>query len=371
MIRRLYIDNYKCLQNVELEFGQVCILMGRNGSGKSAVFEVLHALQQIICQDARPSDYFNEATQTKWDGRRAQTVELTLETPDAPPDSNVYTYRLQVEHDPARGEPRVLNETLHFAGKRLFAFEQGEMHLYRDNGSPGPTFPGDWRRSGLARVVPGKDNGRLIWFKEWMSRVIAARPNPAMILGRAPEEAPMLMPDLSNFASWYRHLAQASPRMVYEAISEMAQVFPGFNDMGVRVDEQRVGWLRANLKAPGASDYALSFEQLSDGQRVLFALQVILAHHAQGEHPVALDEPDNYLALAEVQPLLMRALDTALGGGGQLLVISHHPEFLNQLAPSHGLVFYRDGGGPTRVKPLSPAHGAVVPELRRVGVLPR
>lgn len=355
MITKLYVDNYKCLQNLELALGPVAILMGRNGSGKSAVFDILHALQMIVCRDARPAAFFGASTQTRWSTQQEQTVELTVEDPR--PDAGVtraWTYRLTVQHDAMKGEPRVLDEILVSGGQTLFHFERGDMRLYRDDGSPGPEFPGDWRHSGLARVMPRPDNRRLTRFKDWLSGLVVARPNPAALGGRAPGEDALLAPDLGNFASWYRHLSQARPRLVYEAVSALAEVLPGFEDVGIRVDEQRVGWLRARLGAPGAAAYTLDFDQLSDGQRVLLALQVVLAHHADARGPLALDEPDNYLALAEVQPLLMRALDTALDGdGAQLLVISHHPEFLNQLAPDHGLVFYREGGGPTRVKPFT------------------
>jgi len=369
MLTQLYVDNYKCLQNLELSFGEVCILMGRNGSGKSAVFEVLHALQRILCQDDKPGDTFHAGTQTRWDDRREQRVELVVRDVSEPAGKDFFVYRLAVEHDPTRGEPRVTSEHLLFCDQTLFEFVEGEMRLFRDDGSAGPTFPGDWRRSGLARVVAGNDNTRLTWFKQWLGRLMVVRPNPATMSGRAPAEDALLAPDLRNFASWYRHLAQENPRVVYEAVSEAAKTLPGLTDLSLRIDEQRTGWLRAKLSAPGARDYVLDFEQLSDGQRVLLALGVILDHQADARRPLALDEPDNYVALAEVQPLLMRALDTALdGSGAQLLVISHHPEFLNQLAPTHGLVFFRDGGGPTRTKAFQSSEALPAAELIARGV---
>ena len=48
--------------------------------------------------------------------------------------------------------------------------------------------------------------------------------------------------------------------------------------------------------------------------------------------------------------------------GGQVILISHHPEFINMLAPEQGVIFERDEGGPVRIKewdqggsPLAPA----------------
>ncbi len=48
--------------------------------------------------------------------------------------------------------------------------------------------------------------------------------------------------------------------------------------------------------------------------------------------------------------------------GGQIVLISHHPEFINALAPTHAVVFGRDNGGPVRVKPFEVAlSGAISP----------
>jgi ATPase subunit of ABC transporter with duplicated ATPase domains len=47
---------------------------------------------------------------------------------------------------------------------------------------------------------------------------------------------------------------------------------------------------------------------------------------------VALDEPDNYLALPEIEPFLHELEDAAERNLGQVFLISHHPEIYNQWA---------------------------------------
>ena len=60
MIRRLYIDNYKCFSNFELRLDKLpcSMIIGANGSGKSTVAEVL-SLFAAIGQAATPikTDY--------------------------------------------------------------------------------------------------------------------------------------------------------------------------------------------------------------------------------------------------------------------------------------------------------------------------
>ena len=41
MLKRLYVDNYKCLTNFDIRFAELTLLLGANGCGKSAVFEVI------------------------------------------------------------------------------------------------------------------------------------------------------------------------------------------------------------------------------------------------------------------------------------------------------------------------------------------
>jgi len=46
-LSRLYINNYRCFVNFELRPGGRSLLLGYNGTGKSSIFDVLAALQDI------------------------------------------------------------------------------------------------------------------------------------------------------------------------------------------------------------------------------------------------------------------------------------------------------------------------------------
>ena len=48
MITRIYIDNYKCLQNFEYKPKQFELIVGANGTGKSTVFEVLKSCGSLL-----------------------------------------------------------------------------------------------------------------------------------------------------------------------------------------------------------------------------------------------------------------------------------------------------------------------------------
>jgi len=44
MLKRLYVDNFRCLVNFELRLDRVNLLLGENGTGKTSVFDVLYRL---------------------------------------------------------------------------------------------------------------------------------------------------------------------------------------------------------------------------------------------------------------------------------------------------------------------------------------
>ena len=52
MIQRIYVHNFRCLENFELKLGRLssALLIGKNGSGKSTLRKVLEILQSIARQ---------------------------------------------------------------------------------------------------------------------------------------------------------------------------------------------------------------------------------------------------------------------------------------------------------------------------------
>ena len=94
----------------------------------------------------------------------------------------------------------------------------------------------------------------------------------------------------------------------------------------------------------------VGFNRLSDGQRCLICLYTILHFILNKGNTVILDEPDNFISLREIQPWLNAVSDAIDHSHGQVLIISHHPELMNQWAPDYGVQFIREGVGPVRLK---------------------
>lgn len=345
MLTRLYIDNFRCFVNFEYKPARRQLILGSNGSGKSSLLDALLLLRQFVAKGDIFDDFFVLSQRTRWLNQRQQTCELEAEL-----GGQKYVYRLVIEPwgEPLR--PKVVSETVHLGEKPIFEFITGEVHLYNDRLEHKVAYEFDWHRSALATIVPRKDNQKLSRFKQWVGQLFCFRINPFSIGARAEGENLFPNVDLSNLAAWYRHLVQADPKQNVALLDSLRTSLDGFSFLQLEPAGENVRLLVAEfLKADGKTA-KFYFNELSDGQRCLVCLYTILHFVLAKGSTVILDEPDNFVSLREIQPWLMAVTDVVEEGLGQILVISHHPEVINQWAPETGVRFVRDGGGPVRVE---------------------
>jgi predicted ATPase len=347
MLTRLYIDNYRCFVNFEYRPGRKQLIFGRNGSGKSSFMDALLAVRQFAVKGANADDLFPQHSLTRWHNRQEQTFEIEAEL-----EGRRYVYRLVIDRwgDPLK--PRVLSETVKCDGKPVFEFVSGEVHLYNDRFEHKVTYPFDWGRSAFETVIPRKDNQVLTTFKRWFGGVLCFRLNPFAMGLKAEGEEHYPNVNLSNIAAWYRHLSQAEPRPTESLRESLKEAIEGFGYFRLEAAGENARLLVAEFNADGGESVKFGFSELSDGQRCLVCLYVILHFLIRSGKTVVLDEPDNFVSLREIQPWLTAVDDAIVEGASQVLLISHHPEIINQWAANSGVRFVRERVGPTRIIPL-------------------
>lgn len=338
MLTRIYADNFRCLVNFELKLDRLTLLMGPNGSGKTSVFEVLRRLQQFMAGDCKIQQAFPFRELTRWQSRTEQRFELDLKVGD-----DVLNYVLAVEHQDSGAKCRVKEETLSEGGKPLFAYRKGEVHLFRDDHSKGPVYPYDWTLPALAGVQAAHDNKKLTGFRKQIANFVIAGISPSQMESESREEAARLLPRMENFVSWYRRLAQENLGAMMELFSELKHVLPSFSSFSLKDVGEEAKGLKVLFESSdgGKKTLPYDFGELSDGQRVLIALYTLI-HGLKGEGlTLFLDEPDNYVALREIQPWLSTLNDACGESFEQAVLISHHPEIINYLGSSKGRWFNR------------------------------
>ena len=337
------MPNYKSFVNFDLRLQDLTLLVGQNGTGKTAVLDVVYALRRLLEGTARVTDrgVFPPSSLTRWQERDIQVFRLEVEL-----DGVAFQYRLDVEHDRRERRARIVLETLSRKEGPLFSFERGDVQLYRDDHSKGAPFKSDWRESALARVVPIEKNLALTRFLEFMRGVLVCRLNPPAFASEATGEDMILARDGRNFVDWYRHLLQERQHLNPEYIDMLRRVLGGLR--GFRLEKVGVD-TRVLSAIFGEADEAheYKFHELSDGQRALIVLYAITFLTAGQGTVLFIDEPVNYVGLREIQPWLIELADACRAAFPQAVLCSHHPEVIDYLGGDRGVLLWRDGVGPT------------------------
>ena len=341
MLERLSVDNYKCLVDFELHFDELTLLLGVNGAGKSSVLDVVLAMRRLLSGGCRvtDADVFPSSTLTRWRGEDWQTVNMRVRL-----GGDVFEYTLRIEHEPPTKRARIMLERLDVEGGKLFEFVEGQVRLYRDDHSEGPIFPSDWSESALARVVPVPDNQRLTAFLDFVRSIVVCRLHPPAFRTEADGESSILSVDGANFGAWYRSVVQENLRLAHEFSQALGEVIDGLFDISL----ERVGVeTRAFSVAFQGEDrsFSLHLGELSDGERMLIALYGLL-HLTRGSGvPLFLDEPDNYVALSEIQPWAAALADGCGHDVAQAVICSHHPELIDYFGGRNGRLLRRQASG--------------------------
>ncbi|OOV31205.1 hypothetical protein BV61_05065 [Candidatus Synechococcus spongiarum LMB bulk15M] len=345
MLTRLYIDNFLCLVNFELNLDETNVLLGPNGCGKTSVLKALSLLQQLIIRGARIDKVMSTGDLTRWDSRNEQCFELNLTV-----NENTYHYTLVIQHERSRHRMRIIKELLTHNNRPIFDFRDGNAQLYHDDYSQGPNYPFNWSCSGVGALNARPDNQKLTEFKHAISRFIIVGPCPPLFQAEARSEDDFLDLHMENFVSWYRHVSQENMRGILTLFEDLQAVMPEFDSINLTESGENSRAMKIRFHGSDKDHETIPFrlDELSDGQRLLVALYSLI-HLSPSQTSLFLDEPDNYLALREIQPFLARIDEQCGETLAQAVILSHHPVTIDYMAGASGRWFYRDGANPVRV----------------------
>ena len=137
-------------------------------------------------------------------------------------------------------------------------------------------------------------------------------------------------------------------------------MIPGFDSFALQQAGEKTRVLKVLMRnAKDAKPLPYNFSELSDGQRQLILLYTLL-YGVKGEgYCLFLDEPDNFVALREIQPWLSALHDACGNEISQAVLISHHPEVMDYLATSKGRWFERQEDGRVQAQDAPRAVGGL------------
>ena len=347
VIRRLYVHNFRCLENFELPIsGQSSVLLiGKNGSGKTTVGFALEILQKIARGTNRIKDLVKSKDLTRGRTELPMRFEIEVEL-----NARVYEYTIAFELPEDFKELRVREEKLAVDGKPVYTREMAQVQLAKTNQEREARFLIDWHLVALPIVQEQSQKDPLFIFKQWLARMLILRPIPSLILGDSEEEILEPKPDVTNFAAWFSALTLQYPATYGKIVEYLKQVMPDLKDI------QNPGKDSRSLIVQFSSDQGslkLPFEDLSDGEKCFMICALVLAANEYDPVLCFWDEPDNYLALSEVGHFVL-ALRKAFQAGGQFIATSHNQQAIDRFSDENTLFLSRRNHlEPTLVRPLS------------------
>jgi predicted ATPase len=342
MLKRLYIDNFRCFVNFEYKPERKQLLLGANGSGKSSLLDSILFVKWFI---EGGENRFTQSTRTRTQERPTQVFEI-----EALLDDRSFEYRLEIRYTLETKLPSISVERLKVAGSPVFELTDGEIRFFPNEG--GQTSVLRWETNESALHLAQFSNMNVRRFVDWIQNLHCFQidPYPGEMDERADSEDRFPEYDLSNLAPWYRHLLQEDPENNGLFLASMRETLAGFQTFRFSSEDDGVRKLRADFSASQKGKVTYSISELSEGQRMLMGLYMVLHFVIAKGRTVILDEPDNFISLREIQPWLLAAEDAVEESKGQLILISHHPEIMNQWAQEYGLRFFREENGHARTE---------------------
>ncbi len=349
MLKRIYIDNFRCLVNFELSVDGINLFLGPNGTGKSAVFDVLRKIQEFVRGRKVMHYIFNADDCTRWQTSSIKRFELEIEG-----NGGTYKYELFLEHEQDLEKKYIFvkQERLFFDNQILLKVEYGEVELYHEDSSGYmlQQFSLNMTQSVLPLIRPTKRTIKMNRSKEIIARFIIVKIHPTLMYNGSYGD-PHLDARMENFVSWYRDMSQDQSKII-QLTNELKEILDGFAyfKFAGRGRKKRILKLYFSREGDREEYIEYDFGELSDGQRVLIALYSLIYCIQSEDYTLCIDEPENFLALPEIQPWLMQLYDFCSEVKTQALLISHHPELIDMLASSVGYWFDRESNSPVRVK---------------------
>ncbi|TYQ27721.1 AAA family ATPase [Pseudanabaena sp. UWO310] len=348
MLQRLYVHNFRCLENFELVLKDLpsSLLIGKNGAGKSTIAFALEILQSI----GRSINRVDQLIQTKDFNRGRSDVPIRFEV-EVLLKNQLYKYVLALALSDNSREIRIFEEQLLVAGNPIYLREGAQLKLYSNNiqtqtpqgyriailSNQFPLtsqlmseFQVDLHLVALPLIQVQSEDDPLYIFKNWLSRMIILAPIPSLMTGESSGETLEPKRDGSNFGEWFSGLLSRYPAAYAQADRYLREVMPDIEDF----QNEKIGKDAKNMIVrfeANNAELSVDFKDLSDGEKCFFLCAVVLAANKYYSPFCFWDEPDNYLSLSEVGHFIT-TLRRSFKNSGQILVTSHNGEAISKFS---------------------------------------
>jgi predicted ATPase len=341
-LRSVTIRNFKALQDIHLkEIPNFIVLVGANGTGKSALFDVFGFLRDALTGNVRQAldarGRFSEVV-TRGHEKESILVELQVRLPIAG-RSRLVTYHLEIGVED--GRPVVAHEFLRYKRGSFGApfyfldFHKGSGFAIRneeDFDKPDEELEREEQQLESPDILAIKGLGQFQRFKAASAlRQLIENWHVSdfhISAARGRKEATGVVEHLSetgeNLPRVAQYLYENHPEVFQSILQRMKRRVPGIS--GVEPELTQDGYLILRFR-DGTFKTPFLDRYVSDGTIKMFAYLVLL--HDPKPHPLlCIGEPVNQLYPTLMGELAEEFRDYAQRGG-QVMVSTHSPELLN------------------------------------------
>ncbi|MFP4305689.1 MAG: AAA family ATPase [Desulfococcaceae bacterium] len=351
MIKKIYINNYKCFNNFEIDISglQSVLLIGKSGAGKTSISLALELLQKIGRGINRVGQLIGPDDLNKNESEKISRIEVEVSLND-----KNYLYSIAFELPEHFKEMRIYEEKLVVDGEFFFSREIAQVNLYRNMSPDQETrFLVDWHLAALPIIQVPSNTSLINEFKNWLAEIVILRPIPQIFSGESSTETKEPLPDCSNIGAWLSGLLSVYPASYSDIDKHLKQFMLDFEDF----QNEPTTRTSKNIVVNFSNNKILTkldFQELSDGEKLFFVYAMVLsANKFYGPLFCFWDEPDHHLSLSMVGSLI-RELRRHFHEKGQIIITSHNPEAIRQFSDENSILLYRNSHSePTRSSLLS------------------
>lgn len=353
MIQKLYVNNFRCLENFELDLQKTpqCLLIGANGAGKSTVRIALEVFQAIGRGQTATDKLLNPSDFTRWRSERPARLEVTVLI-----KGKLYLYEIAFDFPENFRKTRVHEESLSVDGEIVFKRQLAETELHRKSpkgkAAPPSKFGIDWHTVAL----PVIQDEAVEALRSWFGSMVLLAPNTDQIEEVVLFEHLSPSVDASDMGCWVAGLLAQYPASYATIDRHLKAQMQDFHSLQFeRVGpEARVMWAKFS---GDNNEIKFKLNELSSGEKCFVLSAVLLAaNEASGPLFCFWDEPDQHLALDAVSAFvqeLRRSMKV-----GQLIITSHNSQAIPRFSRENTFVLSRASHSePTRLRTAADVFG--------------
>ena len=419
VLRRIRIQNYKSLRDVDIELQPLSVLFGHNAAGKSNFVDALQLLTRIVssrsltkaCEPSCPGHplellpigpggvehpggqaaaSFRIEADIELSGHTVARVQDEIRGLGVTGDSagaegrspaeasgrqylreRLLRYAIEVEVIPRMRVLRLLDESLSALrqdgelkqSRNPFAERVGQkVHLRPETQSHPLQFRVGIDHAIISRPLYAPHYPHLLAAKYELQswRLVDLDPRECRRPARAPREARHVGPAGQGLVAFLNTL-QATDPAEFEAVEQrVREIAPRVR--GLRLSTDRLGNVELSV-VESDSGAVVPARLLSDG--TLRVIGLMAATSAVGQPGlIGLEEPENGIHPHQIERVAAHLTDRARSGSAQLVITTHSPVLLDQIPPDHLYVVRRRAEG-TRISRFTPwGNLAAAPQIR-------